>query len=170
MSLYLDATVGSVSANSYLSLDDAQDYFDARLYSEAWTEAASGVQMQSLIMATRQLDEEFNWNGTKTDEDQSLEWPRSGAYDCSDKLITSTVIPTEIKNATAEQALHLLKSDPTTYPDLLTKGFSEAKLDVMMVKTDVSKVPYKLSKNIVLCSNLGYRSNGTGSGVLIRGY
>ena len=168
MSLYLDSTPGSVSANSYVSLEEAGDYFDARLYSDAWIDATSGVQQQSLIMATRQLDESYSWNGSKTSTDQSLDWPRSGVYDCEGQLITSTIIPSDIKNATYEQALYLLSCDSTATLDILVQGVKKAKLDVLAVEADRTLVPNKISDNVVLCMSYGIK-RGSNSGILYRG-
>ena len=85
------------SAFSYISVDEAQTYFDTRLNTEAWDKADVTRRLKSLITATRLIDN-LRFRGCKTEITQSTEFPRDGA----------TEIPTNIKIATCECALQLL--------------------------------------------------------------
>lgn len=165
----INATPGSVSANSYVTTSEADSYFDTRLYSSVWSTALSGDQESSLISSTRQLDEEYIWNGTQTYEDQALGWPRTGAYNCENLAISGTVIPPEIKNATYEQAIYLLTSDTTIVPTVLTQGIKRGKLDVLEFEADANLVAEKLSDNIALCLAFGYLRNSN-NGFIVRGF
>ncbi|RLC68881.1 MAG: hypothetical protein DRH97_01725 [Chloroflexi bacterium] len=83
--------------NSYVALDDANTYFNERLNVQSWDEAEDDDKKRALIMATTALDN-LNFAGSKTDADQTLQFPR---YD-------DASIPTEIEQATYESALALL--------------------------------------------------------------
>jgi len=117
----LDATVNGSSADSYVSVADADAYHDNHLYASTWTSASTANKEKALKMATRILDEKIDWVGTKATEQQALGW---GRYDVTDEgyTVSSTIIPQPIKNATAEFARHLIGSDLTGNAD--GKGLS----------------------------------------------
>ncbi len=71
------ATPKSASANSYITRANAQSYFDARLYVDAWTDAANTDKDKALAAATTRLDQE-KWLGLPKTTTQALKWPRSG--------------------------------------------------------------------------------------------
>lgn len=110
MAVVLDATVGGLSANSYVTVVEADSYIDSYVLAEsnreAWADVASDDKSRLLIQATRQLDWYFRWVGERTNEDQALCWPRYRAWR-EDKLLPETEIPFEVKHATIELALWL---------------------------------------------------------------
>lgn len=116
MALVLDATVGGASANVYCTLAEANTYHETRLFSTAWTGAvgADTTRNAALVWATRLLDLLIVWAEYPAATTQALQWPRTGILDAL-KLsnIPSTVIPVELKNATAEFARQLIPSDRT---------------------------------------------------------
>lgn len=84
-------------ATSYLTEAAAQVYLDARLNTEPWDDASSSDRDKSLCMATEIIDR-LNYLGTKTDENQTLQFPRND----------DTVVPVDIEKACVEIALALL--------------------------------------------------------------
>jgi len=85
-------------AGSYIDRVEAQVYFDGRLNTEAWDDTTDDTEKdKSLIMATRTIDR-LNFSGQKAVTAQALQFPRG----------TDTLIPDDVKNATAEIALALL--------------------------------------------------------------
>lgn len=109
----IDATVGGADANCYVTLSEASDYFDERLYTSDWDDATQDDQERALIMATRRLDQE-SYEGVRDDvdhEDQALEWPRSGATHPDGHAYDHDVIPPLVKRATYELALVLIGED-----------------------------------------------------------
>ena len=115
----IDATVGGANANSYLTLAEAQAYFDTRLPVAGWDDADD--QNVLLIMATRTLDRLLTpyktlftmngrnyyrvrpqWTGAAATQTQRLAWPRTGMFDANGFAIASNVIPEDLKFATAE--------------------------------------------------------------------
>src|SRR3546814_2668508 len=68
----------TVAVDSFTTLDDADDYFSARLHATAWDEADAATRERSLKMATAILNRE-TFCGRITDQTQALAWPRTGA-------------------------------------------------------------------------------------------
>ena len=100
-------TVGGASANSYVTVAEADTYFDERHEATAWTDTSDpDVKVRALITATRRIDLE-HFEGRKTAETQALEWPRCGATDDNFE-VSSDIIPVRVKHATFEMALALL--------------------------------------------------------------
>ena len=82
---------------TYLTIQEAQEYFDGRLHTEAWDCASEIDRNKGLVMATRAIDK-LNFRGIRLNDNQALQFPRD----------TDTVIPQDIKDACAEEALALL--------------------------------------------------------------
>lgn len=100
----------TVGTNSYLTVAEADSYFEGRLYSDKW-EAAKDPD-KALIMAASLLDTQISWAGRPASDSQVMAWPRAGVRD-----VAPDVIPTAVKVAQAELALALLTQDLTAAPD-----------------------------------------------------
>ena len=88
--------------SNYLDIEDASAIMAERLYTEAWDNASDIDRTKALTMATKIIDT-LNFNGEKTDLEQSNEFPRGD----------DTEIPQSILEACAEIALALLNGvDP----------------------------------------------------------
>lgn len=119
--LVVETGVGLPTANTYISLADANQYFDDRLHATVWTGAADGTKNAALLWATRLLDEQVQWNGVPSNEipeEQALRWPRFGVLriDGNDSIEINE-IPTFLKEAEAELAMALISADRTTIPE-----------------------------------------------------
>lgn len=106
MPVTVTATVGSASANSYLTVAAADDFANVYLGTLSWSTATTDNKGRALIMATRYLDE-LKWLGDKASTTQALLWPRTDAA-CGDWSFTSSEIPQPIKQATFDLAEYLL--------------------------------------------------------------
>jgi len=83
----------------YADLTYANAYFDDRIMEDtAWADATDASKNKALRHATRLVDQ-CNFVLEKTDEDQVREFPRNGETD----------IPEEVKQATCEVALELVR-------------------------------------------------------------
>lgn len=82
---------------SYYTVDEANTYFADRLNSEPWDAATNENRRKALAMATAIIDR-LSYIGAKTVADQENEFPRDD----------DTVVPADIKKASAEIALALL--------------------------------------------------------------
>lgn len=92
----------TIVTSPYISVDDAQSYFDTRLRSDAWDDASVSDRTKALATATRSIDR-LNFIRYKADDNQPNEFPR----------VDQTSIPQDILLACCEEALALLDdTDP----------------------------------------------------------
>lgn len=89
--------------NSYVTVEEADFYFDSTLQSEEWNKYDTTTKEKALIIATRQIDR-LPFSSRKLDINQPLEFPRINT-----NLPFTDGIPDAIAYATCEQALFLLK-------------------------------------------------------------
>jgi hypothetical protein len=122
-----DATIAGASSNSYLSLEDAETYFAARLRSDAWDSASDADKEKALLTACRRIEAHrlqvhrrpygFPYDLPNaldrpadplapTDPNQVLSFPRQCDLDRSGTF----AIPDQVKQAQCEEALALLAS------------------------------------------------------------
>lgn len=99
--------------NSYVTVEEAEAYFEDRLDVAAWTEADVSQKPQALVTATAMLDA-LTWTGVAVSEVQPLAFPRVGDY--FDPRIGALVtlgisVPSRVITATFELAYHLLNND-----------------------------------------------------------
>ena len=136
MAVSIVATAGSASANSYITLAEADTYMEARLNASAWeTDATTDNQNRALVEATRELTTLF-YQGQRADDTQALAWPRQNAIDpdrfSSGFYYETTEIPQRVKDATAELALEFIKAGTTDVAALpATDGVIQKTVDVL---------------------------------------
>lgn len=129
----LNAGVIDLAGNTYLTLVDADAYFDSRVNGGGWSGYTSDDKSRALITGAQSLDASRRWIGGLVREDQPLQWPRvairpmerrsrrlirtgfetltgatAGLYDGKNRFWASTVIPKPIKDAQCELAFALL--------------------------------------------------------------
>jgi hypothetical protein len=113
----IHTSLGTPTANSYVSTASANEYFQTRENSDNWDDIgdesttstiATATKENLLIQATREIDRTYRFHDTKynqgirgQDTYQNLEFPRFSNIDAD----TNLFIPDEIKYATYEQAL-----------------------------------------------------------------
>jgi len=100
--LSIDASVGTLTANSYVTIAEADAYFANHISSDSWDTYTQRSAL--LINASRLLDHYMDWNGTPVNNEtiQSMGWPRYDVYD-----VDSDIIPQRVKNATFELANYI---------------------------------------------------------------
>jgi len=114
---------GRADANSYASVADGDAYHEGHLYAATWTPATPEYKAAALVMASRVINAEWQFNGAKASAAQALQWPRS---DCCDPdavatsgtagVVASNVVPKGVSDATCELARELLTLDRTAAP------------------------------------------------------
>ena len=80
MAITIVATVGSASANSYVTLTEAQAFIDVLTESDdvtAWASSTDDQKNRALFSSTQRIDRE-KFLGARVADTQALEWPRSG--------------------------------------------------------------------------------------------
>jgi len=99
--------------NSYVTLAEANTYFENRLNVAAWTEASDLEKSQALVTATSVLNDE-KWIGTAISDSQSLAFPRTGTYfdpRLGHDVSLADSVPGRVIDATYELAYHLLNNE-----------------------------------------------------------
>lgn len=109
MAFTFDASIGGTVSNSYITLSDANDYFDSRYGNDLWSLSDADAQ-RLLVSATRRIDIE-RYSGIKANESQSLQMPRNVISNRDGYPYTSTTIPLNLKNAVCELAYFILQAD-----------------------------------------------------------
>jgi hypothetical protein len=81
LTLIKEDGTGKTDANSYADVADGNAYHDGHLYATAWMAATDAQKSVALVMSSRLIDAEYQFNGVQTTDGQSLAWPR---YRCPD--------------------------------------------------------------------------------------
>jgi len=169
MAVVFDAVPNSPTGNSFLTLEEGQDYWDTRLFVDAWENSED--QEMALILATRTLvsalsrPREFvrpvngedgyyiihpTWTGLPTTTTQRLPWGRIGMFDRNGNAIAGDVYPQELKDATAELAGQMSTSDRMIDNDAAVKGITRVKAGSVEVEFDGSAMTWKVLPDSVL--------------------
>lgn len=105
----------TVDENSYISLEDANEYFNGRLNSSEWEEATDTDKKKALITATKRIDY-LNFIGRKESLGQSLKFPRvyshsPNSFFPDSQSVVSGTKPDDLLDATCEEAIALLSQN-----------------------------------------------------------
>ena len=124
MAVTIDATAGDASANSYITLSDAQAIVDGMVEDAdvtAWGSATDDQKNRALYTATQRLDRE-RFLGARATDTQALQWPRTGVrkpdtyvntyatgfpFRISEDYFTDEEIPDQVKRAQVVLAVYL---------------------------------------------------------------
>jgi len=129
----IDATLSGASSNSYVTLAEADAYFETVPNSSTWDDKTDDQKNRSIISATRWIDS-LNFYGDRCDTSQALSWPRNN-YHVDRIELTCSEIPTEIKYATYELARALANDTDAITGNTGTTGlYDEVKLGELQVK------------------------------------
>lgn len=151
MALTIVATVGSASANSFVTLEEYAAHMESRLNASAFGAAELEKKKASLLEAAREL-QVLPYIGSRVDTTQALPWPRKYAVnpdapeptaidglffdDAGESYYAEDVIPDRIKRAQIELAFEFLRAGTTDIASL------ERGLDVKRRKVDVIETEY----------------------------
>ena len=114
VSLFVVETGSGLStANSYLSVADADTYHSNVTRSSDWSAATAAVKQNALIVATQYLDIHYQgrWRGYRASGTQALAWPRASVEDDDGYWLDSASLPQRLKDACAELALRVVLGD-----------------------------------------------------------
>ena len=124
MAISIVATVGAATANSYLTLADAQSLIDGLVEDGdvvVWASATTDQKNRALYTAAQRIDRE-RFLGARVDDTQAMQWPRSGVrkpdtyintyatgfpFRIVEDFFTDTEIPDQLKKAQAVLAVYL---------------------------------------------------------------
>ena len=137
MAATITATLSSATANSYVTLAEANTYFETVPDSTTWDNKSDDQKNRSLIAATRWIDS-FVYFGDRCDHGQALKFPRNN-YQVDDVELACSAIPNNIKYAQYELARALANDTDAMTGNIGTNGnIAEAKLGDLAVKYNVA--------------------------------
>ena len=117
LTLIKEDGTGKADANAYANVADGDAYHAGHLYASAWTGATADQKAVALVMASRLIDAEYQFGGTRSVATQSLQWPRE---DCPDPdagdMVAETMVPKAVVEAACELARELIIVDRTAAP------------------------------------------------------
>jgi hypothetical protein len=129
LTLIKEDGTGLPDANAYADVADCDAYHDGHLYATAWTGATDVQKTAALVMATRLIDGEYQFNGLRSYSTQALQWPRVNCPDPDkapipvltslllyDPFVPFSIVPLAVVEATCEMARELLIADRTASP------------------------------------------------------
>ena len=143
----LIATPGAANANSYITVAEADAYFETHLYGEEWIAMDDEDKEKALYMAARLLDQ-YDWKGLKANNStQALRWPRSLVLDREGWFyLDSATIPVFLKQATAELARYMTFGDRDKAVDALMSLLSEHSFEQIGLAEVAGRAGIKLSQ------------------------
>ena len=124
MAITIVATAGSATANSYLTLADANTIIEGLIADDdvaAWDGSSNDNKNRALFTATIRIDRE-RFLGARATDTQALQWPRTGVrkpdtyintyavgfpFRITTDYFTDTEIPDQVKKAQAILAVYL---------------------------------------------------------------
>ena len=124
MAITIHTTVGSSIANSYISLQEAQDIIDGLIEDDdvvAWASSTTDQKNRALFTATQRIDRE-RFLGARVTDTQALQWPRTGVrkpdtyintysvgfpFRITTDYYTDTEVPDQVKKAQAVLSVYL---------------------------------------------------------------
>lgn len=125
----IQATVGHISANSYVDVAFADEFFLNTIDNDGWPTVLAEKEA-ALIESTRILDSQFGWYGEIATNEQALRWPRKEVLDADGRLILPTVLPVLLKNAVCNLAYYLLQNGGLNQTQSDLKGLKVGPIDL----------------------------------------
>lgn len=156
MALTVETGVGLSTADSYISVADADTYHSSR-GNVAWDDLdATDDKEPALRRATDYMVQVYRtrWKGVRMQADQALDWPRSGVYSEpfmyggigeQPYLVDDDIVPTEVARACAKLALKAASAELA--PDL-ERATKREKVGPLEVEYMDGQVQYKRYREI----------------------
>jgi len=95
----IDNTVSGTAANSYVTVTEADSYFEGNpFFGSQWISKSDAEKEYWLKSSTRSLDRMYTYIGTRSDVEQALEFPR----DINNSAHPSDIVERRIKDAQLE--------------------------------------------------------------------
>ena len=175
LTLVKETGAGLVNANSYANVADGNAYHDGHLYASAWTAATDDKKAAALVMASRLIDAEFQFLGTRTNAVQGMQWPRARCPEpdaihvpllallpIPSDFVRFDSVPKAVVQATCETARAMLIEDRTANP--LGEGLKFTGLGASQTSFDKSDrrpvIPYVAQAMLVKYGALIQRKSG----------
>lgn len=133
MALIVEDGTGLATAESYISVADADAYITAYKGSDAtWGAATEAAKEIAARVAMQYLDGAYNWKGEKYSAAQAGDFPRNFLYDVDGTMIEG--VPQKLKYASAEVMYLHVKGTTLTVDVDRSKQVKREKVDVIEVE------------------------------------
>jgi len=133
VTLIVEDGSGLTNSNVYCTVDEADTYHEAHLYTESWIDDVD-KKIAALVWATRLLDEHVHWKGRAVfPYTQALAWPRATVFARDGLAVPINIVPKAVKDATAEFARLLMEGDRAAGaedPVILSKNVSNSSTSI----------------------------------------
>ena len=172
MAAVIDATLKGASSNSFVTLAEANSYFETVPNSSTWDDKTDDQKNRAIISATRWIDG-LNFYGDRCSTSQALSWPRNNYHVDRVELLCSE-IPSEIKYATYELARALANDTDALTGNTGTTGiYEQVELGELKVKYNTDSQAVGAINNVFdvypwLQSYLGAYTIGGSGGFQVR--
>jgi len=140
-----------LNTNSYVEIADADEYFETRIDSANWFDAEDEIKEQALVTATLMVDDN-SWIGSAVSSSQALAWPRKNVFYYDNRMgtnitVAQSEIPTKVKVAVYEQALHLVNNEDVLMGQSQTfESISIGSISLSDSNGDVTRIPKRPSE------------------------
>lgn len=126
---------GLADANSYASVEEADDYLTANIHVfPKWTLLSLEEKQHLLVWGSRHLDQRADWNGTKKVADSGRRHPRCGLIDRDGNPISPDIVAVPVKQAAIEMAAGFIDADRSA--EQPTDGIERLRVDVIEIYFD----------------------------------
>ena len=105
MALVPETGSGSATADSYVTLVEADAYFTAHGSPSAWTALTDANKESALRYAAKWIDARYRWAGQRLYSTQALSFPRTSFVTNDDRYFASATIPSDLQALQCEAAL-----------------------------------------------------------------
>jgi hypothetical protein len=139
-----------LNTNSYVTIAEADTYFETRIDSANWVTSSDEIKDQALVTATWLIDDS-SWIGSAVSSSQALAWPRRNAIYNDPRLglqisIAEDEVPSRVKTAVYEQALHLVNNEDVLMGQSQTfESISVGSISISDSNGDTTSIPMKPS-------------------------
>ena len=150
--------------NSYVTVAEADAYFETRIDSDIWFDASNSEKIQALVTSTAVLDQ-MSWAGVAVSAEQSLAFPRNGSYfdPRAGQVVVLDGVPSRVVQACYEQALHILANEGlySSTGSVTSLQVGAIKLDTVIAPENIAPVSNRLVKPLLVNNgaNMWYRAN-----------
>jgi hypothetical protein len=122
MSLIKETGSGVTGANTYATADDVAIYCSNRGLTE-WADSTNATAKDQAILRAMDYYESLSWKGIKANDENDLEWPRSGVLDKNGYSIDSDVIPIQVQYGLCRASYEEFKSPGCLLKNMTKEDF-----------------------------------------------
>lgn len=141
--------VGDPTANSYVTVAEADSYFSDSFGRSLWAQTSSGDREAAVITASRYLDQYMTWMGHRSTSEQAMEWPRIDTFDKTGRPYPTNIVPGPVRFATFELAYYIVENGGLSFAPQNIDRVKVGPVDVEFTKNSVDEGIPSFVENLV---------------------